>query len=117
VVIKTFRAVRPLKIGSGYREPGQLVPEAVTWPIVESVLRTGDMEEVEINLQELSAAIQELCPDDAPAIYATLGVEPYDPGPVVGERKYGTKSSAPRPRKGRPNKAPILVEPPAPVEE
>ena len=116
-MIRSYVAVRRLRIGDGWREGGEPVPEAVTWNLVESLVRAGEIREVDINAQEFSVAVQEFCPDEADAIYTALGVEPYDPGPVIGEPKSGNKTSAaPRPRRGRPNKAPILVEPPEPLE-
>lgn len=129
--MKTYRAVRRLRIGDGWREPGELVPEAATWRLVESLVRAGEMEEVEVTAQELSVAITQHAPGESEQIYTALGVTPYDPGPPTPRRQPEAPGEAevtqeprevdpgppPRPRRGRKEKAPILVEPPAPLEE
>lgn len=116
--MKTYRAVRRLLIGTEWREGGDLVPEAATWRLVESLVRAGEIEEVEVNSQELTAAIQQFCPDDAAEIYTALGVEPYTPEPEPEPEPEAAEVAPPKPkpRRSRKEKAPILVEPPEPVE-
>lgn len=116
--MRSYEARRRLLIGTTYREPGEPVPEAHTWRLVESLVRAGEMVEVDTTLKDLSAAVQKYCPEQADAIYAQLGVTAYDPpvseAPVTQEPSEAEPAPAPRARRAR--KEPILVELPEPLE-
>jgi hypothetical protein len=107
--VKSYEARRRLLIGTSWREPGEPVPEAHDWRLVESLVRAGEMVEVDVTVRDLSASIQKYCPDEADAIYARLGITAYEPEP-----EPEPESAAPRPR--RPRKPPVLVELPEPLE-
>ncbi len=64
-MIQTYRASRELKMGAGYRYPGDLVPEAATWFRVESFVHTGYLREVDVTEKAYVDAVQSYCPDMA----------------------------------------------------
>jgi hypothetical protein len=86
----TFVAKKPLLVGDGYRDVGELVPEAVTWSNVDAYVARGDLERVAVASQaEQKAAIFKA----GPAPVRTYAPDDYDertPTPVrVGERVAG----------------------------
>ena len=48
-VIKTYKAVKPMKVGNEERGFGDLVPEAASWPNTAVYLRSNYLEEVFID--------------------------------------------------------------------
>jgi hypothetical protein len=79
----TWIARRRLKVGDGWREVGDEVPEAETWPNRQAYLNEGHIEEVPVIDGQLPRrqehAAQTLAPEDYDTRTPT-------PGPVVGSR-------------------------------
>lgn len=55
-IVKTYRAGRILRIGTADRQPGELVPEAHTWHLVDSLLHAGHLHEAFVDAEEFAAA-------------------------------------------------------------
>ncbi len=84
-MVSTFAAGRRLKLGpTGWREPGELVPEAHTWPRIDSYLHTGYLKTVQVEETELRAAVAAFCPELEHQI-AGPPEPPGPPGPVAGQ--------------------------------
>lgn len=66
--VRTFEAGRILKIGEGYRHPGELVPEACTWFRLQDLIHTGYLISVEVSEKTFKNAVQKYCPDLAEEI-------------------------------------------------
>lgn len=64
---KTYRARRTMKVGYEHRMRGQLVPEAIEFFRVESLVGSGYLDEVVVSHAELVEAINEFCPSAAKA--------------------------------------------------
>lgn len=73
---KTYAAGRRLKIGDGWREPGDLVPEAYTWLRMQDWLHTGYLKEVDVEDGELRSAISKFCPELSEQILGLAGLDP-----------------------------------------
>jgi hypothetical protein len=43
-----YVALSRLKVGDGYREPGEPVPEASMWPNLRHYISTGQVEEIPV---------------------------------------------------------------------
>lgn len=84
---QTYQARYRLLIGESWREPGQLVPEAVTWFRVDSLVHHGRLIKVEVTADEFDAAVAQYSPDLAeqitgapvPVAVAFNPVYPNDP--------------------------------------
>lgn len=76
-MVATYRARRRIKLSpTSWREPGELVPEAHTWFRVESWAHTGWLEEVDVDEDELEAALGErLDADTAAKVRSQLGLD------------------------------------------
>lgn len=75
-MIATYRARYRLKIGTGYREPGELVPEAHTWLRPMSFVHMGRLLPVEVDEVDFRFAVHTLCRDSTEAILAVLHLSP-----------------------------------------
>lgn len=76
-MITTFRARRRIHVLPGiYREPQELLPEAVTWFRVEDQLHGGHIVEAEVSEIEFEDAVEQFCPEQRERIYALLGHTP-----------------------------------------
>jgi len=51
-VTKTYVAGKRLKVGGGWREPGQPVPEAANWPTLNALLSSGGIVEGYADVEE-----------------------------------------------------------------
>lgn len=65
---QTYQARYRLRIGESWREPGELVPEAVTWFRVDSLVHHGRLIKVDVADDTLAAAVARYCPDLADEI-------------------------------------------------
>lgn len=62
-MVTTYIARRRLKMAPEiWREPDQLVPEAVLWPRYESWLHTGHIREVEVEVEAFESALEDAQP-------------------------------------------------------
>lgn len=59
----TYVARHVLKLGGATREPGELVPEAATWPALQSAITTGFLRPVEVPERKFAAAVRKYCPE------------------------------------------------------
>lgn len=93
MTVKSYKARRRLQMAPGvWREPGELVPEAYTWWRLESWVHTGNLEEVEIEEDELRAAIEQFCPEQGEKIRELAGLsEAVLEGPRNAPRIVATK--------------------------
>lgn len=64
---KTYRARRTMKLGFEDRMRDQLVPEAITFVRVESLVASGYLDEVSVTKAELVEAINQFYPEAATA--------------------------------------------------
>lgn len=62
MTVLSYRAGRVLKIGEGYRQPGEPLPEGVTWFRIDNYVHTGYVDEVQVEPEELLAWIEQYCP-------------------------------------------------------
>lgn len=84
--VRTYRARRRLKMTpTHWREPGQLVPEVVTWFRIDDSLHTGRLIQVQVSPEEFEAAIAEFCPQLGDRIRELTGLN--------GERLRGLHRS------------------------
>lgn len=102
-MVDTYRARYRLDLGGGrWREPGELVPEAHTWFLVEAYLHTGRIVEAQVSEAELRAAIAKFCPELEDRIIEHAGIPAED---VVLEGPHRT------PRQRRPKPAEVKLTP------
>lgn len=91
--VDTYRVVRRCRVGDGFRENGELIPEAHTWFAVEHYLHTGELEEApDVDETEFVAAVDTFCPELAADILARLGI---DPPAQLGSNTHASPRSAP----------------------
>lgn len=62
-MVSTYRAGRILDIGEGKRQPGELVPEAVTWFRLENLVNLGYLQSTEVSVETFAEAVQKYCPE------------------------------------------------------
>jgi hypothetical protein len=98
----TYAARRRLDIPPGFREPGELVPEAHDWFRLESWLHTGYIVEVEVSEEDFRAAVAQYAPDNSEAILEKAGLADG----VVLEGPHKT----PRRYTAKPTKAPVALK-------
>ena len=67
-MVRTYEAGRILTIGDSYRQPGELVPEAVTWFRLMNIVHMGYLKSVEVSIADFNAAVQKYCPELAEEI-------------------------------------------------
>jgi hypothetical protein len=75
-LIDTYQARRPCLIGSTRREPGEAVPEAHLWRLVDGMVHGGRLIKVQMSEADFAAAVAKHCPESASAIYDKLGLQP-----------------------------------------
>lgn len=91
-MIDTYEMHRRGEIGDSWREPGEPVPEAHLWRLTEGLVHGNVLHEVQMSEADFAAAVDKYCPDDAQAIYASLGFKPVHlptkgrKGRTVGKR-------------------------------
>lgn len=73
-MIDTYQMRRPSLIGTQWRQPGEPVPEAHLWRLIEGMVRSGRLRQVQMPEAEFASAVSEHCPDSAEEIYAKLGL-------------------------------------------
>lgn len=78
-MVKTYQAKRRLRIGETFREPGNLVPEAHTWRLIDSLLHSGHLREVEVDESAFRAAVAEACPELEADVLRAAGVAEAKP--------------------------------------
>ena len=107
--VATFRARRRLDIHPGFREPGELVPEAHTWFRRESWLHTGYLEEATVGEKEFRAAVHKYVKDkdEVASILERAGLD--DNVRLEGPMGMPYRHTTPAPLK--PAKAPAKVPP------
>lgn len=96
--VKTYRARRPVNMGAeGVRLPGQLIPEACAFYLLDSLIHVGKIVAVEVPNAEFLAAIDQFCPDRKAELCAKAGLvdEPQPPAPPA-------PPAAGRPAPGKP---------------
>jgi hypothetical protein len=74
-VIDTYLARRRCLIGESWREPGEPVPEAHLWRLIDALLHAGYVEKVQLSEADFAAAVAKYCPEDAKAIYDRLDLK------------------------------------------
>lgn len=99
MTVPTFRARYRLDIGENFREPGELVPEAITWFRRESYEHTGRIIAAQVPMAELQAAVEQYCPELATQIYELSGVTDgvITEGPQSKPRRVRASVPAPEP--------------------
>lgn len=75
-MVATYKARYRLNMGTGFREFGQLVPEAHTWFRRESYLHTGRLAETTVPKEEFLAAVDEFCPELKERLIPIVGLDP-----------------------------------------
>jgi hypothetical protein len=81
----SYLVKRRLLIGSGYREPNELAPEATTWPNLQTYLDLGWVEAIpDMTDSEREHAVHRASP--RPQTYAPSGPEPTPTPRREGER-------------------------------
>jgi len=75
MVHSTYQARRPMKIGTEFRQPGELVPEAETWPRAQHLIHSGRMVAVVITDEEFADAVEKFCPDLADVLLEGIDME------------------------------------------
>lgn len=63
MVKTTYRCRRPIDIGLSKRMPGELVPEAETWYLVDHQIHVGNLVEAIVEWDEYTEAVQKFCPE------------------------------------------------------
>lgn len=79
--IESFRARKPMRIGLEQRQPGQLVPEAHTFNLVESLIHGGFLVRQNVQEDEFRGAVEKFCPEMAIELSSITGVELPDSEP------------------------------------
>lgn len=84
--IKTYRAKRPLKMGEGTRQPGELAPEMNAYLRVDNYVHTGYLAEVWVSPADFAAAVVKFCPNEADKLFALAGyITPPEEEPASTE--------------------------------
>lgn len=102
--VTTYAARRRLKIAPGWREPGELVPEAHTWMRRDDWLHTGYLQAVTVSEADFRAAVAQYAPDSAETILERSGVD-------EGVHLIGPQNSPVRHTARKPTKAPAPLKP------
>lgn len=90
--IKTYRSVRRPLIGTAHREHGELVPEAHTWPLIDSLVHSGVLAEAEVEEEEFRAAVERHCPELAERVLAAVGLPVAEPEPEPARKPKAAKA-------------------------
>lgn len=73
--IKTYRAKRPLKMGLGYRQPGELCPEMNDYLRVDNFVHSGYLAEVWVTEDQFKEAVEQYCPELSDKLFSRVGIE------------------------------------------
>jgi len=84
-IVMTYRVRKPLDIGDSKRMPGELAPEAPTWPLLDSHIHCGNIVQAAVDYDEYVKAIRKYCPELADE----LGVVAEKRSPKVVPTKEG----------------------------
>jgi hypothetical protein len=93
----TYIARRQLKVGDSYRQPGDPIPEAATWPNLRAYLEEGHVEAVDVETAATSPASVSAPGREASAPDAVPAAHPPEPAAAAVAPKPVAIAPKPKP--------------------